>query len=41
MNAEAYRNFRVAHRLIRRVRVVAPPLVGNVERCYIPMRRRR
>ncbi|ACV37221.1 heavy metal translocating P-type ATPase [Accumulibacter sp.] len=35
MSAEAYRNFRVAHRLIRRVRVVAPPLVRNVERCYI------
>ncbi|MBI4742904.1 MAG: copper-translocating P-type ATPase [Betaproteobacteria bacterium] len=31
----AYRHFRIAHRLTRRVRLLAPPLVKNVERCYL------
>jgi Cu+-exporting ATPase len=29
------KNFRVAHRLTRRIRLVAPPLVKQPERCYI------
>lgn len=29
------KHFRVAHRLVRRVRVIAPPLIGEQERCYI------
>jgi Cu+-exporting ATPase len=29
------KHFRVAHRLVRRIRVIAPPLIGELERCYI------
>ena len=29
------KHFRVVHRLSRRIRVIAPSLVGNAERCYI------
>jgi Cu+-exporting ATPase len=35
MSGEAQRNCRVVHRLTRRVRLLAPPLVRNAERCYI------
>ena len=35
MTSEAFKNFHIAHRLTRRVRLVAPPLVKNAERCYI------
>lgn len=37
MNDElaCYKHFRIAHRLTRRVRLVASPLVNNAERCYI------
>ena len=29
------KHFRIAHRLVRRLRVIAPPLIGEQERCYI------
>ncbi len=29
------KNFRLAHRLVRRIRVIAPSLIGQQERCYI------
>ena len=29
------KHFRVVHRLSRRIRVIAPPLVKEAERCYI------
>ena len=35
MTSGAFNNFHIAHRLTRRVRLVAPPLVKNAERCYI------
>ena len=35
MSAAAFSHFSVAHRLTRRVRLVAPPLVKDAERCYI------
>ncbi len=29
------KHFRIAHRLVRRIRVIAPSLIGEQERCYI------
>ena len=29
------KHFRIAHRLVRRLRAIAPPLIGEQERCYI------
>ena len=29
------KHFRVVHRLSRRIRVIAPPLIKKTERCYI------
>ncbi|MFZ4538347.1 heavy metal translocating P-type ATPase [Propionivibrio sp.] len=35
MSDAAFKHFGVAHRLTRRVRLVAPPLIKEAERCYI------
>jgi Cu+-exporting ATPase len=35
MSSEAQRSFAIVHRLTRRIRLLAPPLVRNAERCYI------
>ncbi len=29
------KHFRIAHRLVRRIRIIAPSLIGEQERCYI------